>query len=56
MTESADQRPVQQLDNALAAAHREERDEREQARRRDQELADRVAQTLSAQRTKSPQP
>jgi hypothetical protein len=53
MTESADQRPVEEVDQALAAAHREERDEREQARRRDQELADRLAEALSRGRIQS---
>jgi hypothetical protein len=51
MTELASLPTVEQLDNALAAAPREERQELDQARLRDQELADRVAQALSAQRT-----
>lgn len=50
MTDSASKPAVDQVDQALAVAHREERDELKQARIRDQELADRVAQTLSDQR------
>ncbi|HST49728.1 hypothetical protein [Jatrophihabitans sp.] len=50
MTDSASRLQVERLDDAWAAARREEQVELEQARLRDQELADRLAQTLSSRR------